>query len=87
MNTAIRGGCEAVYLDTDSIFVKQPSATEDDYHELASTIQREVGFPISLKRHYNFVILLPKKRIHIKFHGGIEEWGRQIILELETLEG
>jgi len=61
MNIAMREGYEVIYLDTDSIFVKQQSAAEQDYLELANTIQREVGFPISLKHHYKFLVLLPQE--------------------------
>jgi len=61
MNIAMREGYEVIYLDTDSIFVKRPSAAEQDYLELADVIRREVGFPISLKHHYKFLVLLPQE--------------------------
>jgi len=61
MNIAMREGYEVIYLDTDSIFVKRPSATEQDYLELADVIRREVSFPISFEHHYKFLVLLPQE--------------------------
>jgi DNA polymerase elongation subunit (family B) len=52
-------GFEVIYADCDSIFVKKPGATREDYERLAREISDHIGLPIALDHHYKFLILLP----------------------------
>src|SRR5208282_745045 len=61
MNIALKGGFELIYLDTDSVFVKKPDATHNDYQNLANKIREETGFPISIANHYRYLVLLAQE--------------------------
>ena len=52
-------GFEAVYADTDSIFVKEKGATKEDYNGLCGEIHQHVGLPIALDHHYKYLLFLP----------------------------
>ncbi|MCW4041437.1 MAG: hypothetical protein NWE83_11895 [Candidatus Bathyarchaeota archaeon] len=58
-NLAQRHGFEVIYADTDSLFVKKPTATRADYEALSQIISRHIGLPIALDHHYKFLLLLP----------------------------
>jgi DNA polymerase elongation subunit (family B) len=52
-------GFEIIYADCDSIFVKKPGATREDYEGLAREISDYIGLPMALDHHYKFLLLLP----------------------------
>ena len=58
LNVCLNNGYEVVYGDTDSLFVKSPDASRDDYLGLASEISRATGLPMGLDRHFRFLVLL-----------------------------
>lgn len=58
VNICMARGFEVLYGNVDSLFVKRLDATKDDYEELAKTIQRETGLPITLDNHYKFIVFL-----------------------------
>lgn len=58
-NLARRNGFEVIYADTDSLFVKKPTATRADYDALSQKVSRRIELPIALDHHYKFLLLLP----------------------------
>jgi DNA polymerase elongation subunit (family B) len=58
-NLAQQNGFEVIYADTDSLFVKKPTATRADYDALSQKISRHIELPIALDHHYKFLLLLP----------------------------
>ncbi|MFQ5710976.1 MAG: DNA polymerase domain-containing protein [Candidatus Geothermarchaeales archaeon] len=58
---AQRRGYEVVYADTDSVFVKRPNATREDYEGLCREISRLLDLPMTLDHHYKFLVFLPLK--------------------------
>lgn len=61
INIALENGYQVIYADTDSIFVKNPDATEKDYENLAEQISEKVNYPKTVDNLYQFLILLPSK--------------------------
>jgi DNA polymerase elongation subunit (family B) len=60
MNIALDRGFEVIYGDSDSLFVKKSGALREDYEELAA-LSSATGLPITLSRHYRFVVFLKQK--------------------------
>ena len=58
LNVALEEGFEAVYADSDSLFVKKGDACRGDFEALAEKITRETGLPIALDHHFKFLVLL-----------------------------
>ncbi len=58
VNICLARGFDILYGNTDSIFVKRFDATREDYEELARTLQRETGLPITLDNHYKFIVFM-----------------------------
>jgi DNA polymerase elongation subunit (family B) len=58
VNICLSNGFKVLYGNTDSIFVKRLNATQENYEELARTIQRETGLPIALDKHYKFIVFM-----------------------------
>jgi DNA polymerase elongation subunit (family B) len=54
-------GCELIYADTDSIFIKNLDgvAPTNQYEKIVSILHREAGLPISLEHNFKFLVLLP----------------------------
>ncbi|MFH0748631.1 MAG: DNA polymerase domain-containing protein [Candidatus Bathyarchaeota archaeon] len=64
VNLCLTRGFEVLYGNTDSIFVKRPDSTREDYEELAKTIQRETGLPITVDNHYKFIVFM-RQETHV----------------------
>jgi DNA polymerase elongation subunit (family B) len=54
-------GYELIYADTDSVFIKNTRGitSTDQYEKIVSTLQREIGLPISIEHDFKFLVLLP----------------------------
>jgi len=61
INIALDRGFSVIYGDSDSLFVKKPEASREDYAELADTLSSATGLPITLNRHYKFIVFLKQK--------------------------
>jgi DNA polymerase elongation subunit (family B) len=60
LNVCLENGFEVVYGDTDSLFVKGPDASEEDYRELAAEITEETRLRMGLDRHFRYLVLLTR---------------------------
>ncbi len=58
-NLVQQNGFEVIYADTDSLFVKKPTATRAEYDALSQKISRHIELPIALDHHYKFLLMLP----------------------------
>lgn len=65
MNIAQRLAFRVLYGNSDSLFVSKPGAEARDYEELAETISRSVGLPMTLDLHFKFLAFLPQKRLRL----------------------
>lgn len=54
-------GFEVVHGIVDSLWLKKPGATEDDFEELRNEIQAAIGLPISFDGIYRWVAFLPSR--------------------------
>ena len=61
MGVAREAGFRVVYGNNDSLFLKRPGATRDDYEGLARRIADRVGLPMAVENHFRFLVLLPQK--------------------------
>ncbi len=61
MNLAREEGYRILYGNNDSLFLKRPGATTEDYAALAEKIARHVGLPMAVENHFRFLVLLPQK--------------------------
>jgi DNA polymerase elongation subunit (family B) len=53
-------GYEVIYGPFDSLFVKKQNATKQDYIDLAAETTEVTSLPMSLDRHFKFLVLLTK---------------------------
>ena len=60
LNVCLENGFEVVYGDTDSLFVKSPDASEEDYRELAAKVTEETRLRMGLDRHFHYLVLLTR---------------------------
>ncbi|MBD3204777.1 hypothetical protein GF319_00365 [Candidatus Bathyarchaeota archaeon] len=60
LQVAQREGYDVVYGPFDSLFVKHPEAGSEDFKELAAEITEETQLPMSLDRHFKYLVLLNK---------------------------
>jgi DNA polymerase elongation subunit (family B) len=61
MNLARRRGYHTIYGNNDSLFLKRPDATREDYEELATEIADHIGLPMAVEAHFRYLVLLPQK--------------------------
>jgi DNA polymerase elongation subunit (family B) len=61
MNVARASGFRTIYGNNDSLFLRKPTATRDDYEGLAVRIAGRVGLPMALENHFRLLVLLPQK--------------------------
>ncbi len=61
MGVAREAGFRVIYGNNDSLFLKRPGATRDDYENLAEKIADRVGLPMAVENHFRFLVLLPQK--------------------------
>ncbi len=61
MKVAREEGYRTIYGNNDSLFLKRPGATSDDYEGLARRIADHVGLPMAVENHFRFLVLLPQK--------------------------
>ncbi|MDQ6862186.1 MAG: hypothetical protein M3044_00020 [Thermoproteota archaeon] len=52
-------GCELVYADTDSVFLRKNGASLEDFECVKDTLAREAGLPISLENYFKFLVHSP----------------------------
>jgi DNA polymerase elongation subunit (family B) len=60
LNVCLENGFEVVYGDTDSLFVKGPDASEEDYRGLAAKVTEETRLRMGLDRHFRYLVLLTR---------------------------
>ena len=58
MNTALADGFEVIYADSDSLFLKKENAQKEDFEALAEKIALKTGLPITLDKHFKFLVLI-----------------------------
>jgi len=56
-------GFEVVHGIVDSLWLKKPDASMEDYQKLCSHITEEIGIPINFEGHYKWIMFLPS-RLH-----------------------
>ena len=61
MNVARRAGYRTIYGNNDSLFLRRPGATREDYGRLADEIAERVGLPMAVENHFRYLVLLPQK--------------------------
>jgi DNA polymerase elongation subunit (family B) len=84
-----RLGCELIYADTDSVFIKITNETTntDQFVKLVSILRRETGLPISLEHNFKFLVLLPLKASEkieaLKQYYGVTHEGQLVVRGIE----
>jgi DNA polymerase elongation subunit (family B) len=82
-------GCELIYADTDSIFIKNPDgvAPTNQYERIVSILRREIGLPISVEHNFKFLVLLPlevgEKIEALKQYYGVTQEGHLVVRGVE----
>ena len=52
-------GCELIYADPDSVFIKNSSMSTIQSENIASALREITGLPISVEYNFKFLVLLP----------------------------
>jgi DNA polymerase elongation subunit (family B) len=82
-------GCELIYADTDSIFIKNPDgvAATNQYEKIVSILRGETGLPISVEHNFKFLVLLPlqadEKIEALKQYYGVTHEGHLVVRGVE----
>jgi DNA polymerase-2 len=82
-------GCELIYADTDSIFIKNLDgiAPTNEYEKIVSILRRETGLPISVEHNFKFLVLLPleanEKIEALKQYYGVTHEGHLVVRGVE----
>jgi DNA polymerase elongation subunit (family B) len=83
-------GCELIYADTDSIFIKNPNGIPPtNQHEMiVNILRRETGLPISLEHNFKYLVLLPleasEKIETLKQYFGLTHEGKLVVRGVEV---
>ncbi|MFP3190400.1 MAG: DNA polymerase domain-containing protein, partial [Thermoproteota archaeon] len=56
-----RKGFKIIYGDVDSLFISKKDASVEDYEEVIEDIKLETGLPVSLDKHFKFLVFLRTK--------------------------
>jgi DNA polymerase elongation subunit (family B) len=82
-------GCELIYADTDSIFIKNLDgvAPANQYEKIVSILRTETGLPISVEHNFKFLVLLPleasEKIEALKQYYGVTHKGHLVVRGVE----
>jgi DNA polymerase elongation subunit (family B) len=82
-------GCELIYADTDSIFIKniEGVAPTNQYEKVVSILRRETGLPISVEHNFKFLVLLPSEASEkieaLKQYYGVTHEGHLVVRGVE----
>jgi DNA polymerase I len=60
-HTAEAEGFEVIHGIVDSLWLKKPNATVEDYKALCDTITAKIGVPINFEGRYKWIVFLPSK--------------------------
>jgi DNA polymerase, archaea type len=60
-HTAEEAGFEVIHGIVDSLWLKKPSASLEDYENLCKAITKQSGIPISFEGRYKWIVFLPSK--------------------------
>ena len=55
-------GYELLHALVDSLYVRKPDATPEDYEKLAQVIEERTRLPLAIEAIYRYVVFLPSKR-------------------------
>jgi DNA polymerase II len=55
-------GYELLHALVDSLYVRKPDATPEDYEDLLQVIEERTGLPLAIEAIYRYVVFLPSKR-------------------------
>ena len=56
-----RQGFEVIHGIVDSLWLKKPDASLEDYENLCKAITKQTGIPISFEGRYKWIVFLPSK--------------------------
>lgn len=59
---AEKRGFELLHALVDSLYVRKPDATPEDYETLACEIERETRLPMAVEAVYRYIVFLPSKQ-------------------------
>ncbi|MGH9342713.1 MAG: DNA polymerase domain-containing protein, partial [Terriglobia bacterium] len=59
---AEKQGYRVLHALVDSLYVRKPEATRDDYDRLAQQIENGTGLPLALEAVYRYVVFLPSRQ-------------------------
>ena len=60
-HTAEEAGFEVIHGIVDSLWLKKPDASLEDYENLCKAITKQTGIPISFEGRYKWIVFLPSK--------------------------
>ena len=87
MNIARGEGYNTLYGNSDSLFLKKPGATREDFDNLAKLIESKVDLPITVENHFRYLVLLPQKSGEdfgaINRYYGVHYDGKQVCRGIE----
>ena len=54
-------GFQVVHGIVDSLWLKKPNASTQEYKDLCSEISKQIGIPLNFEGHYKWIVFLPSK--------------------------
>ena len=78
LHTAEEHGFEVIHGIVDSLWLKKPSASLEDYEDICKIITAQSGVPINFEGRYKWIVFLPSKthpRIGVlnRYYGVMED--------------